>query len=82
VNIPIGAREVARLVERFGALEPALAAYNAGETRVRRWWRRWPEREIFVESVPIPETYDYVRRVMYLSEAYRLVYRELWEQTS
>jgi soluble lytic murein transglycosylase len=77
-NLRIGARELSDLLRRFGALEPALAAYNAGVTRVRRWWKRWPDRHRFTEEIPVPETYNYVRRVVYLSEAYRLVYDEKW----
>jgi soluble lytic murein transglycosylase-like protein len=69
------------LIRSFGALEPALAAYNGGLTRVRAWWKRWPERHRFVEEIPIPETYNYVRRVVYLSEAYRLVYDDIWRST-
>jgi soluble lytic murein transglycosylase-like protein len=80
VNLRIGAREVARLQRRFGAIEPALAAYNAGETRARRWWRQWPDRQRFTEAVPIPETYTYIRRVMFLAEAYRLVYADTWRE--
>lgn len=79
-NLRLGARELAGLVERWGAVEPALAAYNAGPARVERWWRRWPSPQLFAERVPIPETYTYVRRVVFLSEAYRLVYAELWRQ--
>jgi len=78
VNIRLGARELGYLARRFGALEPALAAYNAGETRVRRWWTRRPERHRFTEEIPIPETYNYVRRVVYLSEAYRLAHQGAW----
>ena len=78
LNIRLGARELDRLLRRFGAVEPALAAYNAGETRVRGWWRRWPDRRRFTEEVPVPETYNYIRRVVYLAEAYRLVYAERW----
>jgi soluble lytic murein transglycosylase len=77
-NLRIGARELSALVRRFGAIEPALAAYNAGVTRVRGWWKQWPERHRFTEEIPVPETYNYVRRVVYLSEAYRLVYEEEW----
>jgi soluble lytic murein transglycosylase-like protein len=80
VNIRIGARELARLVRKFGALEPALVAYNAGETRTRRWWRRWPDRRRFSEAVPIPESYNYLRRVVYLAEAYRLAYADVWRR--
>jgi soluble lytic murein transglycosylase len=78
VNLRIGARELRHLVDRFGAIEPALAAYNAGESRARRWWRRWPDVQSFTEAVPIPETYNYIRRVSYLAEAYRIVYQEEW----
>lgn len=80
VNLRLGARELAGLLERWGAVEPALAAYNAGPSRVARWWRRWPSAELLAERIPIPETYTYVRRVVFLSEAYRLVYAELWRQ--
>jgi soluble lytic murein transglycosylase len=74
LNLRLGARELAHLLRRFGAVEPALAAYNGGETRVRAWWKRQPDPRRFSEEIPIPETYTYVRRVVYLSEAYRQVY--------
>ena len=77
-NLRIGARELSALLRRFGEVEPALAAYNAGVTRVRGWWKRWPDRHRFTEEIPVPETYNYVRRVVYLSEAYRLVYEKEW----
>lgn len=78
INIRLGARELGYLVRRFGALEPALAAYNAGETRVRGWWRRDSDPQRFTEDIPVPETYNYVRRVVYLSEAYRLAHHQAW----
>jgi len=80
VNIRIGARELARLVRRFGDIEPALAAYNAGETRVRRWRGVWTDRRRFTEALPVPETYNYIRRVTYLADAYRLVYADVWRE--
>jgi soluble lytic murein transglycosylase-like protein len=80
INIRLGARELATLIRKYGALEPALAAYNAGERRVRRWWRRWPDPRVFSESVPIPETYSYIRRVVFLSDAYRQIYAHAWEE--
>ena len=81
VNIRLGARELAWLIRRFGAVEPALAAYNAGDRRVRRWWKKWPDVEVFTESIPIPETYNYVRRVVFLSDAYRNVHTDAWSST-
>ncbi len=80
INLRLGARELSRLIKVFGEIEPALAAYNAGESRVRRWWRQWPESRHFTEAVPIPETYTYIRRVVFLSEAYRLVWAQEWEE--
>jgi len=80
VNLRLGARELSRLIARFRAVEPALAAYNAGDTRVRRWWQLNPDARRFTEAIPIPETYNYVRRVVFLAEAYRLVYAETWEE--
>ena len=82
VNLRLGARELADLIEVFGVLEPALAAYNAGPSRVRRWWRRWDDPRELVEAIPIPETYGYVRRVVYLSDAYRLAYADVWKEPS
>jgi soluble lytic murein transglycosylase len=76
INLRLGARELARLLRRFGAVEPALAAYNGGETRIRSWWKRQPDHHVFTEEIPIPETYTYVRRVIYLREAYRQVYAQ------
>jgi len=80
VNLTLGARELASLIDRFGAMEPALAAYNAGETRVRRWWKQWPDRQLFTERIPIPETYNYVRRVTFLADSYRLVWSDAWKE--
>jgi soluble lytic murein transglycosylase len=74
LNFRLGARELAHLLRRFGAVEPAIAAYNGGETRVRAWWKRQPDPHRFTEEIPIPETYTYVRRVVYLREAYRQIY--------
>jgi soluble lytic murein transglycosylase len=74
LNLRLGAREFAHLLQRFGAVEPALAAYNGGETRVRGWWKRQSDPRRFTEDIPIPETYTYVRRVVFLSEAYRQVW--------
>ena len=80
INLRLGARELSSLMRRFGAVEPALAAYNGGLTRARGWWKRWPDRQRFTEEIPVPETYNYVRRVVFLAEAYRQVYEEEWRR--
>ena len=56
-NIHTGARMLADLMRRFGRVDLALAAWNAGEGRVRRAGRRLPA---------IPETEAHVQMVMEL----------------
>lgn len=56
-NIHTGARMLADLLRRFGRVDLALAAWNAGEGRVRRAGRRLP---------PIAETEAHVQMVMEL----------------
>lgn len=57
-------------------LPRALAAYNAGASRVQRWVRRLgaDDPELFIERIPFVETRDYVRIVMRNAELYRALY--------
>jgi hypothetical protein len=54
-NIFTGARMLADLMRQFGRVDLALAAWNAGEGRVRRAGRQLP---------PIPETEAHVEQVL------------------
>ncbi len=74
VNLRLGARELARLQQELGGLELALAAYNGGQTRVTSWQKVWPDPELLVELMPVSEMVTYVRRVVFLAEAYHEVY--------
>jgi soluble lytic murein transglycosylase len=64
-NITLGAAYLRYLLDQWkGDLVRTLASYNAGPTRVRSW----PQHEdqyLFIETIPIRETRDYVKRVMY-----------------
>jgi soluble lytic murein transglycosylase len=65
VSIELG---TLHLASSFRAGEPvaqALAAYNAGASRVRRWTKRpgASDAELFTEWIPYRETRDYVRIV-------------------
>lgn len=77
VNLTLGAQLLADWRRRFGgSWTAALACYNGGERRVRLAWERAGGREgpEFVEGIEMPETWDYVHRVMLFAEGYRLVY--------
>lgn len=64
-NIHAGSEFLARLINDFGSVELALAAYNAGPAIVRDWQKRYPTSNInlFVEMIPYTETREYVRLV-------------------
>jgi soluble lytic murein transglycosylase len=76
-NLGIGATLLRRWRDSLGgSWTAALACYNAGERRVREVWERSGRRDgpEFVEAIEIPETWDYVHRVVLLAEGYRLLY--------
>lgn len=59
-----------------GSWTAALACYNAGASRVREVWEACGRHDgpEFVEALEIPETWDYVHRVVLLAEGYRILY--------
>ncbi|KPK78380.1 MAG: hypothetical protein AMS25_15705, partial [Gemmatimonas sp. SM23_52] len=82
INVHLGTAYLADLQRRYGELQLALIAYNAGPTRARRWQRR-PEYEIdselFAERIPFAETRGYLRGVQTQHRIYRQLYPEIWE---
>ena len=65
INIRIGTFYLARLIQQFGVVDTALAAYNAGRGNVSRWLEN-PELSndgIHLTAIPFPETRNYVERV-------------------
>ncbi len=75
-NVRIGTAYFADLIKQFGSEHAALAAYNAGESRVVRWQRERPglPRDEFIDDIPFPETQNYVRRILGTAEDYRRLY--------
>lgn len=75
-NLRLGTTHLADLLERFGQLELALAAYNAGPNNAEAWQaeRAWDEPAEFVESIPFTETREYVQIVIRNMEIYRRLY--------
>ena len=76
LNLHLGAAHLAELLRRFGRVDAAVAAYNAGPIPVRRWLERAgaadPDR--FIELIPYPETRGYVRSLLRNRELYRALY--------
>jgi soluble lytic murein transglycosylase len=75
INLQLGIRHLEAFISRYEA-PYALAAYNAGESRLVRWLRRRGARdpELFVERIPFTETRDYVRIVLRNRAMYRALY--------
>ena len=64
-NVTLGTGYLRLVMEQLGHPVLASAAYNAGPARARRWRDGKPlEGAIYVESIPFPETRDYVKKVM------------------
>lgn len=76
-NLALGAYYLARQIElRDGSVEQALAAYNAGPTRIPIWkeWGDFREPSEFVETIPLLQTRDYVQIILRNLEFYRWLY--------
>lgn len=74
-NLAYGAYYYRKLLSQFdGHYALALAAYNAGPSRVKKWL---PEEsmpaDIWIETIPFRETRDYVATVL----VYSMIYRQL-----
>ncbi|AIF81916.1 lytic murein transglycosylase family protein [endosymbiont of Acanthamoeba sp. UWC8] len=72
-NVAKGVNYLDGLVEYFGNIAPAIAAYNAGEKAVERWIREFGDpatmRSVsevldWIESIPYAETRTYVKKVL------------------
>jgi soluble lytic murein transglycosylase len=76
VNLELGTRYFRSMVDQFGGFEYALAAYNAGDDRVKDWRSAGKYRDVqeFVESIPFTETREYVQAIMRNANVYRQLY--------
>ena len=76
VSLELGTSHLRAALAESNALPRALAAYNAGASRVRRWAQRTgaDDPELFIERIPFVETRDYVRIVIRNAEMYRGLY--------
>ena len=77
ISIYIGTKYIKNLLEKYNNnLVFTIAAYNAGEHKIKEWSSRFADREIdeFIESIPYPETKNYVKKVITNYENYYRIY--------
>jgi soluble lytic murein transglycosylase len=78
-NTALGVAHLSRVINEFdGSYILALAAYNAGASRVRRWIRDFGDPRDssvdvidWIERIPFSETRNYVQRVLENLQVYR-----------
>lgn len=65
-NIRFGAWYLGHLARMFdGRVVPTVAGYNAGPGAASRWLESLPaDTDVFIESIPYPETRAYAKRVL------------------
>ena len=65
-NVTLGTGYLKMVLDQLGHPVLASAAYNAGPARARRWRdeTRPLEGAVYVETIPFPETREYVKKVM------------------
>jgi soluble lytic murein transglycosylase len=77
-NIRLGTKYLKHLINKYqGKTHLALAAYNAGDSRVDRWIERFghaPDDE-FIEMIPITATRTYVKNIYRNYFYYKLYHR-------
>ncbi|NNF84104.1 MAG: transglycosylase SLT domain-containing protein, partial [Deltaproteobacteria bacterium] len=77
LNVALGAAYLASLLARHdGDYVRSIAAYNAGESAVARWWKRAQgDPSMFLERMTYRETRGYLRRVFFNLLQYYRIYR-------
>jgi len=76
MNIRLGTRYLRKMLDKFGGVqEYALAAYNAGDSRVSDWQSGGPYSGMdeFVESIPFTQTREYVEAILRNEETYKAI---------
>lgn len=72
VNIEIGCWMLDRLINQFGDLDKALAAYNAGSGNVSKWLKneKYSKDGKNLDEIPFAETKNYIKRVRFNAKIY------------
>ncbi len=77
LNVLVGARYLRELLSLFrGNVPLAIASYNAGAGRLKRWWQENPglPTDVFIESLPFSALIDYTQKIVASYDVYRYLY--------
>ena len=78
VNINLGTKYISMLIQKYGNINLALAAYNAGSGNVDGWIEKGTLKKdgSDIENIPFTETNNYVRKILRDYEIYKKLYEE------
>jgi len=77
-NIQLGVRYISQLSRKFDEnMIYILISYNAGPNALKKWLKRFhhiDDPDVFIESIPYPETRKYVKKVLRNYGIYQALY--------
>ena len=73
-NIEIGCHYLAYLIDTYGNIDTALAAYNGGMGNVDKWLTHYSADGVALDYIPFGETRAYVEKVNGYWEDYQSLY--------
>jgi soluble lytic murein transglycosylase len=80
-NIQLGIQYIHQLKNRFKKNKiHVLISYNAGPHNLKKWLTRFKhidDPDVFIESIPYPETRKYVKKVLRNHGIYKTLYTEI-----
>ena len=78
INIQLGVQYIDQLNKRFKKNKThILISYNAGPHNLKKWLKRFSrldDPDVFIESIPYPETRKYVKKVLRNYGIYQFLY--------
>jgi soluble lytic murein transglycosylase-like protein len=80
-NIRVGTVYLKRLMKKFKSVPLTLAAYNAGPSRAKKWYKdkvsgKNLSSAMFIESIPYKETREYVKTVIFGASMYSMILKK------
>ena len=81
INIQLGIQYIEQLNKRFNENKThILISYNAGPHNLKKWLKRFShlqDPDVFIESIPYPETRKYVKKVLRNYGIYQSLYSKI-----